>query len=385
MLKKEITFIYMDTAEQQIYKPIAEEAERRGYNVRLTDDKFAECEIGFYCQHVNFPQYSKFSFIMLHDITQQHGNWPDIWLREPWNKYDVGFLPDQQWIDNWNKCSQYYYANPRRGVYKIGWPKADNYSGIDRDSYKKEFNKRFGLRDDLITVLYAPSWENDGKQDDFVQAMLKLNVNIIIKQSNVTPDLFPDMYKAVQEMNALHKNIERVHIIDPKTNIFEVIMGSDILVSEESSTMCEATMMGVPAVAVDNWPIPDVRPCRMPECDYDFVFRTKKEQLSEFIDNMINNYDKYRTKTIQYSRAVFGEVGQSSKIIMDIVDDFVAGMTIRYTALNPKHRIRLSFRHYLQHRKIQIERAIWFNYSKRAPVFKEIYSLAKIVKHAIKK
>ena len=84
MISKDLTLIYSDCAEKSIFKPIAEEAEKRGYKVTLTDDKFAKCEIGFYCQHVNFPQFSKFSVIMLHDIIQQYGNWPDIWLREPW-------------------------------------------------------------------------------------------------------------------------------------------------------------------------------------------------------------------------------------------------------------------------------------------------------------
>ena len=71
MLKKNITFIYSDSAEKAIYQPLKEEAERRGYTVKLTDNPFERCEIGVYCQHVNFPQYSKFSVIMLHDIIKQ--------------------------------------------------------------------------------------------------------------------------------------------------------------------------------------------------------------------------------------------------------------------------------------------------------------------------
>ena len=52
-LKKDLTLICSDSAEQQLFKPIKEEAEKRGYKVTLTDDKFARCEIGFYCQHIN--------------------------------------------------------------------------------------------------------------------------------------------------------------------------------------------------------------------------------------------------------------------------------------------------------------------------------------------
>ena len=112
----------MDSAEKAIYTPIAEEAKRRGYTVTMTEDKFARCEIGFYCQHVNFPQYSKFSVVMLHDIIQQYSNWPDLWYREPWNKYDVGILPSNLWESNWKASSHNFYAHPKKGIYKIGWP-----------------------------------------------------------------------------------------------------------------------------------------------------------------------------------------------------------------------------------------------------------------------
>ena len=90
MQKKEITFIYDNSAQISMYKPIVAEAERRGYTTKMTQNILEKCEIGFYCHHINFPQHSKFSVIMLHDIIQQYSNWPDIWYREPWNKYDIG-------------------------------------------------------------------------------------------------------------------------------------------------------------------------------------------------------------------------------------------------------------------------------------------------------
>ena len=74
MLNKDITFIYWDSSEKNMYQPIIEEAKKRGYKTKLTDNKFEKCEIGFYCQHINFPQFSKFSFIMLHDIIQAYSD-----------------------------------------------------------------------------------------------------------------------------------------------------------------------------------------------------------------------------------------------------------------------------------------------------------------------
>ena len=382
-LKKELTLIYSDSAEKAIYKPIAEEAERRGYKVTLTDDKFAKCEIGFYCQHINFPQFSKFSLIMLHDIIQQYGNWPDIWLREPWNKYDIGILPSNQWEENWNKCSQWYYANPRIGMYKIGWPKADNYAGIDKAAYKKEFNAKHGLDDNKRTILYAPAWENDNKQDDFVQAMLKLDVNILIKQGAVDPDYSPQYYAHYHEvlrMQEMHKDIPGVTILDPSTNIFEAIMASDVLVSEESSTMCEATMMGVPAVSVSNWLIPDTDPKHFPKCDYDFVFMTKKESLTEFISDMMAHYPEYIAKVDDFRMKTFGGMGNCASKIMDIIDDCVEGRPVRYEALKPKPRAKVPSKQQRFHRTECMKREMYYNYNQRSKVFHFFYEPVRKLK-----
>ena len=303
MLKKDITFIYMDTAERNMYQPIAEEAEKRGYKVSFTDDKTYKCEIGFYCQHINFPQFSKFSVIMLHDIIQQYSNWPNIWYREPWNKYDIGILPSKQWEENWNQCSQWSYACPRKGMFRIGWPKADVIIKLKNSVTREEFYKEHGLDIHKKTILCAPAWENDNKQDEFVQSMLKLDVNILIKQAKWA-EQYADIIKNIKEMYYLHKDNPRVTILPPETNIFEAIAVSDVLVSEESSTMCEAIMMGIPAVSVSNWLIPDVTPSRLPMCDYDFVIMTKKESLTECISEIINDYSRYQ-KQAQYKETSY--------------------------------------------------------------------------------
>ncbi len=387
-IKKDITFIYSDSAEKEIYKPIASEAEKRGYKVTLTDNKFAKCEIGFYCQHINFPQYSKFSVIMLHDIIQQYGVWPDLWLREPWNKYDIGFLPSKQWIDNWNKCSQWYYSKPRKGMFELGWPKADNYAEIDKKKFKEQFNKKYGLDEKKRTVLYAPAWENDNKQDDFVVEMQKLDVNILVKQCPFEPDYSPEYRAAFDEikrMYELHKNIPGVTILDPKTNIFEAIMGSDILVSEESSTMCEAAMMGIPAISVSDWLIPDVEPHRFPVCNYDFVIMTKKKELSKCVSELLLDYDKTVSVVEEFRRRTFGEIGGCSKKIMDIVDDCVDGKTIRYQPLDPAPHRAVPIKQQIFHITEMMKRELYHNYNQRYEIVHILYEPARKLKKKIER
>ena len=385
MLKKDITFIYMDAAERAAYQSIAEEAERRGYRVTLTDDKFAKCEIGFYCQHINHPQFSKFSVIMLHDIIQQYSNWPDIWYREPWDKYDIGILPSNQWVRNWDQCSQFHYARPRKGLYKIGWPKADKVAKLQATTYREDFYAKHGLDLNKKTVLYAPSWENDGKQDDFVQSMLKLDVNIVIKQAACSKEMFPDMVRCIKEMYELHKDLDRVTILPPVTNIFEAIAVSDILVSEESSTMCEATMMGIPAVSVSDWLIPDVVPSRFPKCDYDFVFMTKKDELTDFIREMLEHYEAYHTKAKAFSKENFSNIGCASSMIMDIIDDFASEKPVRYQPVPARENKVVPLRRELARRILMFKLELVNNYAIHYPIASRILALRRKLKRSLKK
>lgn len=380
-INKDITFIYMDSAEKSIYLPLAEEAERRGYKTRLTTDKFAKCEIGFYCQHVNFPNNSKFSVIMLHDITQQYGNWPNIWLREPWNKYDIGILPSKRWVENWVKCSDKKYANPRVGMYEIGWPKADKFANFKNAGMREKFYNEYGLNPSKNTVLYAPAWENDGKQDDFVQSMLKLDVNILIKQANWVEELYPQQVANIRQMYELHKGNPRVTILPPKTNIFEAIAVSDVLVSEESSTMCEAVMMGIPAVSVSDWLIPDVTPSRYPVCTYDFVEITKKAELTECISEILGNYAFYKKKAEQYSKENFSNIGLSSQIIMDIIDDVVEHKQIRYAALSGKEHKRIGAKEWWFYKRTAIKIAIIEDYASHNSFIKALYKCYRRLKY----
>lgn len=370
-MKKEITFIYKDDVQKQVYEQIAVEAKKRGYRTKITDDRYAKCEIGWYCEHINFPQFSKFSVIMLHDITQQYGNWPDVWMREPWNKYDVGFLPSSVWVDNWNQCSQYYYANPKRGMYLTGWPKADRISEYLDESKKKAYAESVGIDISKPTILYAPAWENDNKQDEFVQSMKELDVNILVKQAP-WPDSYQEQLRNIAEMYKLHKDDPRVIIMDPKTSILDAIMISDVLVSEESSTMCESVMMGKPAVSVCDWMIPEGDDRRPPADDYDFVVKTVKAELTSCVKDIVDNYDKYQSEAQKYSDEHFANIGNCIPMMLDIIDDVARGRESRVKALKPRKRQMVPFKKKLQHFSIIARREIGENYCMRNPVLKKL-------------
>lgn len=352
-LEKDITFIYMDRAEYQSYYPIYEEAKKRGYKVKLTKNKFEKCEIGFYCQHVNFPQYSKFSVIMLHDIIQGFGNWPNIWKYEPWHKYDIGILPGLQWSNNWKESSYHPYAHPKIGVFEIGWTKADIINDSNFFQNNAELFKQLELDPNKRTVLYAPAWENDNKQDEFVREMLKLDINIIIKQAPWDCTRYRDICENIKKMNDLHKNNQRIKIVDPTINIMDTISICDVLVSEESSTMCEATILGKVAVSVVDWLIPDVTPSRLTCSTHPFTVKTNKANLAITVENILANYEEYQKTSMDYCDNNFSNIGQSAEIIMNIIDSIVNGTEIPYPCLKSDKEIKTIDQEELKNTKIR--------------------------------
>lgn len=177
---KEITFFYTDKGEYYNLLPIADEAQKRGYTIHFTEDIRQTAEIGIYCQHVCFPENAKFSLILLHDMAQGHNRWPNIWEKERWDQFDIGILPGKLWAELWSQCAFWYYANPRLGAYELGYPKSDIVGSASLKMRADELRQSFSLPYDF-SVLYAPSWENDEKEDDFVRALASLKVNLLIK------------------------------------------------------------------------------------------------------------------------------------------------------------------------------------------------------------
>jgi len=329
-LKKSITFFYTDGVEKQTVQPLVEEAKKLGYKVKLTNNVLEKAEIGVYCQHVCFPENSKFSVIMLHDLGQGHNRWPNIWLIEPWDKFDIGILPGKIWSERWQSCSAHPYTRPKVGVFELGWPKADII--FQKGKEEKKNKEILDLKEHLnlshpLTVLYVPSWENDAKQDEFVQSLKELPVNLLLKQAPWSDD-YPEILENIKTMNELHYNYKsNVHIIDPAVNIMYCLELADIIVSEESSVLIEGLLLDIPAVAVTDWRIPDCSPPRLPSIPFDFVIKTKKEDLQETIKSILDDIEQYKNQLSLKKDDYFSYLGDSAVHIMNVIDRSVADQT----------------------------------------------------------
>lgn len=316
-----ISFFYTDEIERQTLAPVAQEAERRRYRIRFTDRMDEPAEIGVYCSHRPDPSNAKLSAILLHDLAQRHDIWPDFWRYEPWNRFDIGILPGPAWRKRWQACARQPEAHPRMGVYELGWPKADD---IFRDP--EAFQRKVAtLRANLHlghrrSVLYAPSWENDGKQDDLVRSLKDLPVNLLLKQAP-WPEAYPQILENIRRMNELHRGCaENVSILDPHLGIMACLGLADLLVTDESSVMVEALLLGIPVVAVTDWLIPDCNPPRPAMIPFDFPVRTTRAELHRTVADVLANLDCARIDTARLRDQQFACLGESAPRIMDVIE-----------------------------------------------------------------
>ncbi len=329
-LQKDITFFATDKGEEYNLHPILEEARCRGYEVRMTSNLDEKAEIGVYCQHVGKPENAKFSVVLLHDMAQGHLRWPNMWAVERWHVYDIGILPGVRWKERWERCAFQYYLNPRCGAYMLGYPKCSQIFSKELQERVDELKKSMNLKYD-VTVLYAPSWENDGKEDDFVRALASLPVNLLVKQAWYDESSFEDnplyaeTFRDIQEMRELHEGkYDNLHYIEPEESILVALKMCDLIVSDESSVMTEGMMFGKPSLAVEDWLVPDTIPKRFASIPYDDVYKCKKAQLRQAVEELIASGlggEKFAEK----SEEAFVNKEHVNRDIMDAIEYFTTG------------------------------------------------------------
>lgn len=322
-LKKEITFFYTDKGEYYNLLPIMKEAEKRGYKTICTEDLNVKAEIGVYCQHFGKPENSKFSLVLLHDMVQGHNRWPNLWELERWNTYDIGIVPGKNWENRWERCAFQYYPNPRCGAYMFGYPKSNEIFSEELENRVQELKESMNFKYD-ISVLYAPSWENDEKEDDFVRALASLPVNLLVKQAAWSKQ-YGQIIKNIEDMRKMHEgNYDNLYYIEPEESIMVALKMCDLVVSDESSVMVEALMFGKPSIAVKDWLIPDTTPSRFASIPFENVYKCKKVELREKVEKMIAS-DLKNTEAKRVTDEVFVNKENVNKDILDAIEYFTTG------------------------------------------------------------
>jgi tetratricopeptide (TPR) repeat protein len=341
-----ITFFYTDNCERQALAVIADEAASRGFPIQWSTDSKQYADIGFYCEHACKPN-AGFSVILLHDLAQRHDIWPHFWHHEPWQAFDMGIVPGASWVDRWQTQAIYAKARPKLGMFDLGWPKADLVYR-NQNEFKQQaqaLREQLGLKYER-SVLYAPSWENHGKQDDFVQALKDLPVNLLLKQAPWS-EKYRWVLNNIDEMDALHRGCaDNVYVIDREISIMYCLGLADVMVSDESSVLTEALLLDVPGVAVIDWVIPDTNPPRPACVPYDYVTKTTRASLRDTVVNVLENTQQYQTEISINKQQQFAHLGESARLIVDNMVAALQGQPLPTPPLKPQVEIdRLTYQH----------------------------------------
>ena len=305
-----------DWIEEQSLASILTALRARGVDITIDRGMSAPSKIGLFLGHhkKNRPELAEYPVVMLHDLGQAHNVWPGFWDKEPWGNYHLGLLPNQAWKSMYDTYT-HAERKPRDGVLVTGWPKSD--ASFQKMAAAKASASPFkGAR---LRVLYAPSWEFDNQQDKFLRALVDLPVDIFIKQQH-----WEGMghLQRVQEMADMHRGKwANVHLLDPKTKIFDALALTDCIVSDESSTMAEGFMVGCVPIAVMDWKVPDTNPPRAPSVPFPFVNKVKMADLAATIERLSHpeHYLASREALQQFADYMPANQGRAAEAFADVL------------------------------------------------------------------
>jgi hypothetical protein len=328
--KLKIAFITKETIVKHIYAPIAMEAQRRGHSVLISDDPSVDADIGFYSDDNPVPGNQKLRLVTINGLDQDHAsrpNYASFFSSQNWHKFDVGILPGPRWSIGWISSMEKLPGKPSRGVFEVGWPKSDALFS-NGDPVLERLNRPAGRN-----ILYAPQTEQDGKQSVVLNQLQGKNCNLTIKHWESEsyykmPEyawLLTEAYK-----NNMNKENERassfpwVKILDPESNFMEALSHCDILISDQSSVIYEAALVGAPTITVNGWkhacgdrcgiqPSPDV--CAVVEPD----------GLGDIVEEIFCNYNYWVNKAINIRNDNFVNLGFGSIIVVDLIESIFSG------------------------------------------------------------
>ena len=310
---------------------LKKKAEMRGYKTNFSQDLKKKVEIGFYNHDQNIENNAKLSIVSLHGMDQGRMSWPNPWKKTRWDLYDYGLLPGKNWVNLWKSSSNFKNANPKNGVYEVGWPKADNINSKDFLIATKKIKKK--LNPSKKTILYAPSFETDNKQLDILNIAKELKLNLIVKHW-VSKDykLYSDIYKNTVKMNRISKKTYKdTFIFNPKSNIFLYLASADILITDESSVMYEAMLFNVPTIIPNNWNMrsSNKNKPRKIKPSLDAYSSCSIEDLSNEILFVLKNKKKVNRLIEKQKNLHFSYIKNSSNEVLKHLDKIISGEKVK--------------------------------------------------------
>ena len=335
-MKKKITFYFRDLAQKHLFKYISTHFNKKKFEIHFTQNLNDKSDIGFYAADTNLIKKinSKLSFISLGGMDQGKLFWPNLWIKESWERFDFGILPGSKWANMWKQSSWHKNSRPKLGVILTGWPKSEN---LKKFKIKKK---------KMNTILYAPCFETDGKGEDVVNTIINTKIKLLIKHlpwnQKHESIQFKDVRKNINNMTkyAQLKLGKRVTIINSKKNIMKYYNKADILITDESSVMYEALLYDLPAVSCFDWPmrINNINKPRKIKRDNDVCNYTSKDNLQKKIFEMLKDKNSLQKKIKRQKKIHFSYLNRSGKNLSIFLENYLKTKKIKFQ-IKPRYKI----------------------------------------------
>lgn len=341
----EVAFVVNKTKHYQAIKSIADEARERGHTVNVTSDTCFESDIVFFVSSGAYTESisTNLSIIMFNGIDEGYTKYK--WESSNWRQFDIGLLPGNVSANIWKSKSHWPQVRPKEGVFKTGWPKADQLY-FDKFNQKiGEYRSTIGLSDGR-TVIYAPTSEDHGKVHEFVQSARPVADNILIKHAPYEEGEYLEN-ESLEEIYSQYESDNDVYILDKNENIFVPLAVSDVLVSDESSVLQEALLTDTVPISVTDWPIRATSGellsyAQVPE----FAHETSRKELQSTLQQVFEEFDTHIDDLEQRKGDHYANLGHSSEVIMDIVEALAEGEDPPVEPVEPcpTHPVKYRFR-----------------------------------------
>lgn len=228
-------------------QPVADNLSKDGYDVEFEDEVPPDAELAVYNGHLRQMGAinGKTTIVTFHGIDDVYD--PNYFVKERWNKFDIGVLPSYISSQVWKSRSWNPRSRPSEGVYIGGWPKADDVFGDNFKQKVQNFRSKIGLLGES-TVLYAPTIENDGKINDVISKADGLCDNLLIKHAPYDTVDYTELPNTTESGT-------NIKILDNHQDIMAVLASADVLISDQSSVQIESILVNTIPLCVADWPI----------------------------------------------------------------------------------------------------------------------------------
>ena len=342
-MKKKIVFYYQDLPQKQLFDNFSKKINKKKFKVVFTKNYKISSDFGFYADDTNKINEinSKVSFITIGGMDQGKLFWPNLWLKENWDRFDYGILPGNKWAKMWRLSSWYDKAHTKKAMLLTGWAKTETIKKYKKNKFK--------------TILYAPCFETDNKGVDVIDAIKDTNIRLLIKHlpwdQKRDEKKFKDVRQNIEKMQiyAKKKLGNRAVIINSKENIMKFYSHANILITDESSVMYEALLFNLPTLSCEDWPmrINNKNKPRKIKKDNNVCNYTYKKNLGESIIYIFNNLKKFELKSIENKKQHFSYINKSASNIALFLNNYPKSSKL--FNLKPSYR-----KNYLKSRLVEI-------------------------------